>query len=90
MVILAKVGNAPVIESHKVKLLGVVIDRDLKIKNHVNSICKKAGKNLNALSRLCNLLPFDKRKYLMKALVMSQFSFSPLAACFTIEIEIVR
>ena len=48
----------------------------------MKSICKKAGKKLNALSRLCNLLSFDKRRNLMKAFVMSQFSFSPLVSMF--------
>ena len=81
-VILAKVGNALVVESHEVKLLGVVIDRDLKFKSHIKFICKKAGKKLNALSRLCNLLSFDKRRNLVKAFVMSQFSFSPLVSMF--------
>ena len=81
-VIIAKVGKAPVIESYEVKLLGVVIDRDLKFKKHMNLVYKKAGKKLNALSRLCNLLPFDKRRNLMKAFVMSQFSFSPLVSMF--------
>ena len=81
-VILAKVGNALVVESHQVKLLGVVIDRDLKFTSHMKSICKKAGQKLNALSRLCNLLSLDKRRNLMKAFVMSQFSFSPLVSMF--------
>ena len=77
-----KIGNALVTESHKVKLLGTIIDRDLSFKKHTTIICKKAGKKLNALARLCNLLPTYKRRVLMKAFVMSQFSFSPLLSMF--------
>ena len=38
--------------------------------------------SLNALTRLCNLISFDKHKSLMKAFVLSQFSFSPLVGMF--------
>ena len=81
-VIIAKIGNSSVIETHAVKLLGIVIDRDLRFKKHMQSILCKAGKKLNALSRLCKLLPFNKRRILMNAFVMSQFASSPLIGMF--------
>ena len=46
------------IETHEVKLLGITIDRELKFKNHMQSIYSKAGKKLNALARLCKFLSF--------------------------------
>ena len=81
-VIIAKMGSSSVIETHEVRLLGVIINRDLSFKNHINFIYKKAGKKLNALARLCNLISFNKRKSLMKGFVLSQFSFSPLVGMF--------
>ena len=66
-VIIAKIGNALITETHEVKLLGTP---ELSFKNHTTIICKKAGKKLNALARLCNILPSHKRRVLMKALVM--------------------
>ena len=59
-VILAKVGNVNVIESHKVTLLGIEIDSDLKFHNHISMICSKAAKKLNALSRQSHILPEKK------------------------------
>ena len=47
-VIIAKIGHASVIETHEVKLFGITIDRELKFKNHMQSIYNKAGKKLNA------------------------------------------
>ena len=44
-VIIATVGETKMIESHKVKLLGIYIDRELKLNDHVNNGFKKAGKN---------------------------------------------
>ena len=48
-----KIGDATLIETHEVKLLGFNIDRDLRFKNHMESTYIKAGKKLNALVRLC-------------------------------------
>ena len=32
-------------------VLGVIVDNEITIDNHINRICKKAGQNLSALSR---------------------------------------
>ena len=42
----------------------------------MQSIYSKAGKWLNALARLCTILSFNKRKFLMNAFVMSLFASS--------------
>ena len=81
-VMIAKISNTSIIEAHEVKLLGITIDRKLSFTNHVEQIYKKASTKLNALARLCDILPFVQRKVLMKAFVMSQFSFSPLVGMF--------
>ena len=81
-VMITKIANTSIIETHEVKLLGITIDRNLSFKSHIEQIYKKASKKLNALARLCNILPLVQRKTLMKAFVMSQFSFSPLVGMF--------
>ena len=81
-VIIASVGNAKIIESHHVILLGIHIDRELKFNDHMNNRYKIAGKKLNALMRLCNILPFHKRRLLMKSFIESQFAYSPLVGLF--------
>ena len=45
-------------------------------------ICKKASQKLNALSRLCAIIPFYRRKMLMRAFFNSQFSYCPLVWMF--------
>ena len=72
---ICNVGNSDVIEAHEVKLLGVKIESDLTFKSH---FCKTAFQKLNALSRLCTFIPFNKRKILMHPFFLSQFSYSPL------------
>ena len=79
---IGNVDNNFIIESQKVKLLGIEIDSDLKFKDHINSICDTVSKKINALSRQCNVLPFNRRKHLMQAFFYSPFSYCPLVWMF--------
>ena len=81
-VIIASVGQSQIIEPYKVTLLGIHIDRELKFDDHMNEKCNKVGNKLNALIRLCTILPFHKRRLLMMAFINSQFSYSPLVSQF--------
>ena len=67
------IDNSHVIETHLVKLLGVQIDSGLTFRTHVDFFCKKASRKLNALSRICAIMPFYQRKILMNAFFNSQF-----------------
>ena len=78
----AKIGSEKIWESAQEKLLGVTIDKNLSFNLHISNICSKAGQKLTALSRLSRLMPFDKRKVLMKSFVQSQFAYSPLVWMF--------
>ena len=78
-VVIAKIGSTSDIETHEVRLLGVIINRELRFKNHINFIYRKAGKILNPVARLCNLITFDKRRSLMKV-------FLHLLGCLLIEL----
>ena len=77
-----KIDNTIVIETDLVKLLGINIESELTFNKHMEIVCKKASQKLNALSRLCALIPFHKRKLLMNAFFESQFSYSPLVWMF--------
>ena len=72
------IGTTQITNSKCEKLLGIKIDRNLNFEDHIGSICKKAGAKLNALTRITNHVPFQKRKVLMNAFFTSQFSYCPL------------
>ena len=59
-------------------LLGITIDRDWKFDEHVNNLCKKAWRKLNALVRLAPFMNVDKKRMIMKAFIESQFGYCPL------------
>ena len=72
------VGKSKVIECNVVKLLGITMESDISINNHLSTMCKKASQKLNTHSWLCNVIPFFQRKILMNAFFMTPFSYSPL------------
>ena len=78
----ANVGSAKIRESHREKLLGIHIDRDLKFNYHISNLCVKAGRKLSALIRLYRYYNLDQRRNLMKTFIESQFSYSPMAWMF--------
>ena len=79
---ICNIENSQVIETHVVKLLGVKIESELSFNTHIEMLCRKASQKLNALSQLCSIVPFEKRKMLMQAFFISQFSYSPLVWMF--------
>ena len=67
------VGRNKIWESDAVTMLGVQFERNLKCDNHVNNLCKKAGRKRSALSRLANVLPFHKIRILIKNILILNF-----------------
>ena len=60
------------------KLLGIKIDNKLSFNEHLDEMCKKAGQKLNALARLTPFMNIRKRRVLLNAFFISQFSYCPL------------
>ena len=77
--VLANIGTDLILERNDVKLLGVTIDRDLKFHEHFLKLCNKVNQRLSVLSKVANLLSFNKRRTIFKVLVESQFKCCPIA-----------
>ena len=67
---------------NRVKLLGVYIDGRPDFDYQVSQICKEASKSLHVLSRSSKYMDLNKRRMLMKAFIISQFSNCPLVWMF--------
>ena len=61
------IGEALIWESSKEKLLGVTIDKKLSFNEHVQTLCKKTGRKVTALSK--NIYRFIKEEYYSKLLL---------------------
>ena len=53
------------------KMLGTNFDYKLKFRNHIDEICKKAPRKLNALARIVPYMSISKRRTLMNAFLKS-------------------
>ena len=85
------IDSIEVENSHCEKLLGVKVDRELKFKEHLEGIIKKASKKVNVLYRITPYMNIDKRKLLMNSFFISQFNYCPLiwmCHCHTINNKI--
>ena len=65
-------------ESNDQKLLGVNINHNLKFNHYILKHCKKAGRKLSALTRICKFMSLRRRRVLMKSFIESQFAYCPL------------
>ena len=59
------------------KLLGVKFDKKLTFDDHISDICKKAGRKISALARVTPYMGIAKKRILMNAFFISQFSYCP-------------
>ena len=74
----ASIGNHVIENSKQQKLLGVLLDSNLKFEKHVNNLCTKASQKLRALWRVSSFMSTGQKRIIMKAFINSQFGFCPL------------
>ena len=60
---IAKVGDALLLEEISVKLLSIIIDMTLTFDDYVKTICKKPSQKLTGISRISNYIPDNKKKF---------------------------
>ena len=72
------VKSSPISNEKIVKLLGVTVDNKLSFEPHLNLVCKKVSQKLHALARVSKFISKKKLRVIMKAFIMSQFSYCPL------------
>ena len=77
-----KVGNEMIWESQAEKVLGMLVDKNLNFNSHLKTLCKKVNQKVSALARIASILPFQKRRIILKTFIESQFSYCPLVWMF--------
>ena len=71
------IGSCKIWESNDEKLLGAKIDRNLKFNHYILKQCKKAGRKLSALIRICGLISLTHWRVLMKSFIESHLHTVP-------------
>ena len=72
-----QIANFTIKFSKAKKLIGIILEKNLKFDMHVESICQKANRKLNALARIANYMELPKRRILLNAFFKSQFNYCP-------------
>ena len=72
------VKSSPISNKKMVKLLGESVDSKLSFEPGLNLVCKKVSQKLHAFARVSKFISKEKLKVVMKAFIMSQFSYCPL------------
>jgi hypothetical protein len=70
------VDGSTVASSECVKLLGVFIDNRLSFSNHVSQLCKKVGKQINAMCRLSRHLSEKSLMKVYNALILANLNYA--------------
>ena len=78
----ANIDQSQIWESKEQTLLDVIIDRDRKFDEYILIQCKKTGRKLCALERVCKFLNLERRRSLIKTFTESQFAYCPLVWMF--------
>ena len=68
--------------SSEIKLLGVIVDKNLNFISHVSNLCKIASQRLQALARVSPFMGSGKLRLLMYTFIKAQFRYCPLIWMF--------
>ena len=74
----SKIGYSKIWENCTQGLVGIIIDRNLKFDEYILKQCKKSGRKIKALARVCKYLSLERRRTSMKAFIEWQFTYCPL------------
>ena len=71
-----QIANTTINCSRSQKLLGIVFNNKLKFDKHIENICQKTNRKLNALlARVTNYVELPKRRILMNAFFKAQLNY---------------
>jgi len=70
-----EVADSTIKSEKVVKLLGIQLDSKLSFTQHVTTICKKAARQINALSRISKNLNYYNKLKIYESFIMSNFIY---------------
>ena len=72
------VHNKEIEEVKQVKHLGITLDNNMSMMDHIRNLCKRTGAKLSALARISTFLKEQKRVILVKSFIVSKFNYCPI------------
>ena len=72
------------------RVLGIIIDKELKWQAHINFVCKQLSRNLFLLSKLKHYVDVDTRKLFFQAHCLSRINYASTLWCNACDVHIKR
>ena len=69
--------------ANSIKLLGINVDDQLKLNEHISILCSKAAMQLNALSRLQKYMGKVEKEAIINSFILSNFNYCPVVRHFS-------
>ena len=76
--------------SSNITILGVEIDNKLNFESHINEICNKTSKQINALKRMKHFLDRTCKNIIYNSYISSNFNYCPIVWMFTGKINLEK
>ena len=77
------INDNKVLTTNRVKLLGIEIDNELNFTAHIQNLCSKVNRKINAFSRLNTFISRPQAILICNAVVLSNFNYCPLIWLFS-------
>ena len=77
------INDNKILTMNKVKLLGIEIDSDLTFTAHIQNLCCKVNRKINAFSRLNTYISRPQAMMICNAVILSNFNYCPLIWLFS-------
>ncbi len=61
-----------------VKLLGIIVDNDLKFDKHIDMLCKNASRQINVMYRFKGIFGFKQREDIHNTFILANFNYCPI------------
>ena len=72
------INDSKVLTTNRVKLLGIEIDNELNLTAHIQNLCSKVNRKINAFSRLNTYISRPQAMLICNVVVLSNFNYCPL------------
>ena len=77
------INDNEILSTNKVKLLGIEIDNALNFTAHIQYLCSKVNRKINALSRLNTYIVRPQALMICNAVMLSNLNYCPLVWLFS-------
>ena len=77
------IDNTDITSSDSINILGVELDKNLKLNLHIDEICSQAGKQMNAVKRIKHYLGKNNKMTIYNSYINSNFSHYAVVWMFT-------